>query len=400
MGSFIAQIITIILSPALTRIYTPEQLGVYTLILTIVSIFGPVLSGKYDMAIVSAKDEKEVAELIVGSAIFSIMFIAILTIGYRFYLIENPQIIKEVGGFAYILVGILIIRGLINILDNYNNRNKEYQTISSVYLIRSTVQNIALIVFGILKLGTIGLLIAQLLGSLLGIKKQGKHLYENRVLLKKVQIQEIKKTLIKLKKQPLYSMPAHFINSTSYSILNFYISGLFGVGLFGYYSMSFRILGLPLALISTNVSKVFFQRASEEKLKVGNYNKTLKQIALFLTCISIPMVLALMIFGPYIFELVFGDGWYISGVFVRILAPVYGLRLIVSALTPALIISGEQRLELILQSLFIVSSVCSYYVTKLFGFDINTFLILITITYSMIYILFYLIINKLSKKNN
>jgi O-antigen/teichoic acid export membrane protein len=110
------------------------------------------------------------------------------------------------------------------------------------------------------------------------------------------------------------------------------------------------------------------------------------------------MVVILIFLGPYLFELVFGEGWYISGAFVRILAPMYGIRMIVSALTPALIISEKQRLELLIQSLFLISSIGSYVICKFRGFDINSFLILITITYSIIYIFFYAAIYRLSKQ--
>jgi O-antigen/teichoic acid export membrane protein len=287
-GSLVAQLITVLVSPISTRLYTPEQLGIYTLIITISAMFGPVLSGKYDMAIVSADNEREVNNLIVGSALFSFVFIIFITIGYYFYLNTKPEILEEVGILAYLLVTILIVRSVVNILNHYNNRYKEYKLISSVYVIRTAFQNFGLVVFGILKLGTLGLLLSQLLGSLAGLKKQGMMLFNKHSQLKEVKLYEVKKTLIKYRKQPLYAMPAHFINSTSYSILNFFITGLFGLSSFGYYSMSYRILGLPLSLVSMNVSKVFFQRASEEKQNKGVYTKTLMQITVFLLCLAIP----------------------------------------------------------------------------------------------------------------
>lgn len=398
MGSAIAQLITIIVSPISTRLYTPEQLGIYTLVLTVSSMFGPVLSGKYDMAIVSADDDREVYNLIVGSALFSFVTIILITIGYHYYLKFKPEILNELGMFAYLIIPILIVVSVLNILNYYNNRYKDYKIISLVYVIRTVFQNLGLVVLGFLKFGSLGLLLSQLVGSLAGLKKQGKGLYRNRSNLKKVHFNDVKSTLIKYKNQPLFSMPAQLINSSSYSILNFFISGLFGVSVFGYYSMSYRVLGLPLSLISMNVSKVFFQRATEEKSKIGNYNKSLKQITLFLMCMSIPMVIILVIFGPQMFELAFGDGWGISGSFARILAPMYGIRLIVSALTPALIVSGEQKLELIMQSVFLMSSVGTYFISKTCEIDINSFLTLITITYSIIYLIFYIIIYRLSKK--
>ncbi|MBD7938621.1 oligosaccharide flippase family protein [Cytobacillus sp. Sa5YUA1] len=399
-GSFIAQIITLIVAPISTRLYTAEQLGVYTLILTLLTIFGPVICGKYDLAIVSAKDDKEVMELIWSSTIFSVLFLFFISIFYRFYLTSYPEIIDEVGNFAYIVIFMLFIRAFTNILTSYNNRYKEYKTISSVYVVRSLVQNIGLVLFGFLKFGAIGLLFSQLIGSLFGLRKQSKHLYKNILGLKFVRIQGIKNVVKKYRKQPIYSMPAHFLSSTSYSILNLFISSLFGLSTFGYYSMSYRILGLPLSLVSMNVSKVFFQKATEEKSKYGNYYKAFKQITLLLLSVSIPMVIILISFGPYVFELFFGEGWYIAGVYVQILAPMYGIRLIVSALTPALIVSGKQRLELIIQSCFLSCSVLAYLICKLFTLDMSAFLSIISISYSLIYIVYLIIIYKLSLAKN
>lgn len=396
-GSLIAQLITIIVAPISTRLYSPEQLGIYTLIITILAIFGPVMCGKYDLAIVTAKDEKEVMNLIVGSALFSLISLTIVTICYEFYLLKHPEIIEEVGMFAYLLIVLLVISSITNILISYNNKNKEYKTISSVYVVRTLFQNIGIVTFGILKMGAIGLLFAQILGSLFGLKKQGEHLYKRKFLLKDVKFIDIKSVLFKYKKQPIYSMPAHFINSSSYSILNFFISGLFGLKFFGYYSMSYRILGLPLSLVSMNVSKVFFQRAQEEKENIGSYNKTLINTTILLAMISIPLVIILMTFGPSLFELIFGEGWNISGEFVRILAPMFGIRLIVSALTPALIISNKQNVDLLVQSMFIICSIVCYFTTKFFNLEIYFFLTLITIFYSLIYVILYITIYRLSK---
>ncbi len=146
-------------------------------------------------------------------------------------------------------------------------------------------------------------------------------------MFKDVKLNEVKDTLLKYKKLPIYSMPAHFLNSASYSMLNFFITELFGLGTLGYYSITYRILGIPLTLVSLNVSKVFFQRASEEKNNTGGYRRTLMQLTLFLACLSIPMVLVLVTLGPFLFELFFGAGWGVAGRYAQILAPMYGLKI-------------------------------------------------------------------------
>ena len=54
-GSLIAQVITILTSPITTRIFTPEELGTYTLLITAVNMFGPIICLRYDLAIVTEK---------------------------------------------------------------------------------------------------------------------------------------------------------------------------------------------------------------------------------------------------------------------------------------------------------------------------------------------------------
>src|SRR5690606_24769985 len=142
------------------------------------------------------------------------------------------------------------------------------------YVIRNLIQNIGLVLFGILKFGAIGLLISQLLGSVFGLKKQSENFIKKTALLKQDTLKGIRSTLTSNKNQLFFSMPAHFISTLSYSIINFFITGLFGLSVFGYYSMAYRMLGLPLSLVSMNISKVFFQRATDERNKIGSYFQT------------------------------------------------------------------------------------------------------------------------------
>ena len=76
----------------------------------------------------------------------------------------------------------------------------------------------------------------------------------------------------------------------------------------------------------------------------------------------------------------------------------YGIRLVVSALTPALVITKRQDIELKVQIGFVVSAIVIYIISKLQSLQINHFLILITIVYAIIYILMYVFIYLESKK--
>jgi O-antigen/teichoic acid export membrane protein len=396
-GSLFAMVISIAVSPITTRLYSPGELGSYTLILTIISMVGPVICAKYDVSIVSAENDKESYALVVLSFYVTIILAVIVTICSMVYLSSIKHLISDISIFSMLIMFLLIITGLINILNSYNNRNKQYNLIASAHVKRNIFQNIGLIVFGLIKMGTIGLLLSQVIGALFGIKSQSKEIKRNISHLKAIKIKNLMHVGKKYKNQPIYSMPAHFANSASYSMLNFFIIALFDLNVLGYYSLAYRILGLPLGLISTNISKVYFQKAFEEKNNLGNYYKSYKQISLLVLSIAIPMVIVLMLFSPVLFKIIFGDNWEIAGVFVRILAPMYGIRLIVSTLVPSLTISGKQRIELLLQLFFLLASLVAFVVCKIFLYSIFTFLSLISFLYFLIYLLFYVIMLRLSR---
>ena len=392
-GSIVAQIITIIAAPLMTRLYSEEQIGEYTLILTAVSMFGTVVCARYDQTIVSENDDHKSYALVKLCFILTIIFSILVSIGYTaYYKFTDAISIHFLEIFIWIFI-LLLFSGIGLILTAYNNRFKQYKLMASTHVLRTTAKEVSLVGFGFLKFGLLGLLISQLLGIFMGLNSQAKSLRENKEKLAQVTEQDIKEVAQLHMKQPLYSVPASFANSFSYSVLNLFISGLFGNVVLAHYSMSFRMLGLPLALISVNVSKAFFEKASREYGKTGQFYKTYLQSSLLLLAVAVPMTVLLILLAPWAFELFFGQGWETAGRYVQILAPMFGIRLIVGSLTPTMTISKKQGLELILQCLFILCSILTYVFQSI---DVISFLTCISVLYSIVYIVFYFIMLKIS----
>ncbi len=64
----------------------------------------------------------------------------------------------------------------------------------------------------------------------------------------------------------------------------------------------------------------------------------------------------------------------------------FGIRFIVTTVSPALIIVGKQKLDLILQMLFMVAIITIYFIVKINNLDILSFLKLISLFFSIIYL--------------
>lgn len=396
-GSIIAQIISVIVSPIATRLYTPADFGMFTLIFTAIGIFGPILSARLDLSIVSEKNHYMALALTKLSFYLCCVFAILITVGYTVYFIATDAFSVINISFLFIL---LTITGLTNILNSYNNRMKEYKLMTKVYVIRSIFQNFFQVLFGCFSLGVTGLLSSQCFSQFFSIKKQAKSLLLEKNKMLKITTKDMLLVLKNHKKQIFYSTPAAFANSFSYSSINIFVNNLYGASTLGYYSLSYRVLSLPLNIVSSNVSKVFFEKASREYEQYGNYNKTLKSMIKFLFFLSIPLFVVLEFLLPNLFGFFFGKEWVMAGEYVKILAPMFTIRFVVTALSVGLIVSNQQQIDLLVQMLFIIFSIVIYCVSIYNSISINEYLMLISFSYSLVYLIYFLFIIKGGRKTN
>ena len=397
-GSVIAQIITVVASPLITRLFSPADIGIYTYILSLANIFNAAMNGRYDLAIVSEEKQERVFPLIKLSFLFSVAMSAAVSTGYFIYF---KFFSKEYADYPYIPVLIFVLLmsfGLINILTSFNNRNKEYFVMSSVYVIRTASQNIGAVIGGLLKAGMPGLLLPYVLGQFLGINRQAKMLKPHLKEVVKVSKEEMKEVMKIHYKQPLFSAPAQLLSGLSYSSVTLFIKALFNTSVVGYYSISMRVLGLPLSVISGNVSKVFFADASREYDKTGQFYNSFQKTALFLVALSIPMVLGMFFIVPPLCRPIFGEGWEVAGTYIRILSFMFGFRFITTSLTPGLIVANKQNYDLPFQVALVAIALGCYIVAKTFNLSMEEFLILISAFFSLRFFSYFLFIGRLSKK--
>lgn len=396
-GSVAAQLITVLVSFATARIYAPEMFGAYTLLLTAVNLFSPILSLRYDYSIVVAKEE-EVHPLVAASFLIMLGLVALLSAGLVFYFRGVAEIRERLGGFAYLVIPVLLFSGLVNLLTNYNNRYREYGIISSTQVLRTFVKNACYILFGLLRANSVSLLLSEAVGSVLGVSRQSRRLRAHWQQIRQVRWEEARQALVRYRNQPLYSAPAQLLNSASYSLLNFALTDLFGLAVFGYYSLSYRILTLPMTIISANVAKVFFQQAGQEKRTRGHYRAAFRRMALGLTAVAVPLLLFLLFLAPRVFGVFYGEKWEEAGVFVQIMAPLFCVRFVVASLTSGLIISSRQRLEMLMQGLFLAALGLVYLLARRLNWSARECLAGVTALYSLVYLLYFMVLYRLSRE--
>lgn len=395
-GTLLAQIITIAISPVLTRIYTPEDFGVYAVYLSIVTLLIVFVTGRYEFAINSTENEKDAITLyrIVNYlSVFSsgFLFLVILLSGEYLIGIFNLNISKSL---LYFIPITLLVIGLLQSSTYYLNRNKKFQVLSKSKIYQSVVNGVASLAAGVMNFGPAGLIIANILAVFTS------QLYQriNGVFGTKVKVNNtrIKSNLKKYKQYPLYNAPSAFFDNLALQAPVFILVGFFSEAIVGLYSLTVRVIGMPLGLISNSIAQVFLSQVSELHRDNKSYKAVIIKVAKYLALIGLFPVLILSFFGPILFSWAFGEEWYVAGEYARILSIGYYFKFVVSPLSMVFFINQRVKLLSIIQTTRAFSTVIVLIVISI-NFDVQTVLYAYTLHEVIFYLIYFYYILKTSK---
>ena len=282
---------------------------------------------------------------------------------------------------------ILVIQAFSNVFKSYNNNIGDFKTMTSVIVMRRFAEEVSMTVFGLLGWKAIGLLVSRVIGQYFGMKREIKNIKKSFINILSVQRKDMVQAYIIHKRQLYYSAPAALMNAGSYSLISLVIGKFFGLEVLGVYAISFAVLGLPLSVISGNVSKVYFSEASKEYAKKGVFNESTNKTLIFLIFFAIILFFVMYYLFPMIVPFIYGDKYEMSGFMIRILSPMFAVRFVSSAINTGLVVCNKQNFELIIQLLFMISVALLAILCNYRFLSITTFLLGVSVSYSIVYLI-------------
>ena len=399
-GSIIGQVIGFVGSMFMTRLYSQEEIGVMTTVVSVSGIFAAVINGRFDFGIVNEGDNQRVFPLIALSLSIGFFLSLIVSFGSVIYFANVEDLLIRpilAAGFVFI---ILWITSVTNTIRSYNNRLGDYKTMTIVIVMRRLAEELSMILFSFFPWKSIGLLISRVIGQLFGMRFQARNILKDIPTILHSKYTDILEAFSHHKRQLYYNAPATLLNSASYYLISLIIGQLYGLKVLGVYSISFAVLGLPLSVISANISKVYFAEASSESQKYGSFsictNKTLK----VLLPLSIIMWLGMYFLLPILVPIVYGEQYVIAGDYIRVLALMFTIRFVVSSLNVGLIVANKQNVEMIIQFLFLAVVAGSSLVCRMTDISIHRYLYCINLFFSIIYLIDLFFVIRYSKHNS
>ncbi len=326
-GTAIAQGITVLASPVLTRIYSPGDFGILGVYLAVVPILTIISTLQYPMAIVLPKEERD-AKALMGISIriagIMAMLLIVVAVVLKFVKLEHFGL-KDI---PWVIFPFIIFATFINVLGetfNYwNIRTKSFSLIT-VAMVSAAIATFLLSAgLGFFAAGWWGLIAGALFGKVVNVFAQlfyGDRLKVTRESLIASSDRKFAKELLKEYSDfPRYRFPQNLLNSASQNIPTIIFVTFFGATYGGWYSLARRVIGLPGLLISEAIRKVFYQKAADLHNQGRDlFTPTLKTTLGLAVIGAIPFG-ALILFGPNLFSFVFGNQWHTAGVYASWLA--------------------------------------------------------------------------------
>lgn len=389
-GTGLAQAIPVAISPILTRLYSPADFGTLALYTAIVSIASVLVTGRYELAIMLPKNDRDAMHIVVLAAGLSCVISGVLLVVVVLFNHQITQLLgaPDLAGWLYWGPVSTLLMGIYTSLNYWSNRKGHYRRLAINRVVQAGSVSITQLVSGYIKTGALGLLAGQLIGQILSTVALARFIIiEDGFLFKKIERKRAFALSTRYINFPKYMIAGQLMNTTSGYLPIFLLSILFGPAVAGLYSLSQRVLVAPTSLIGGAVGDVYRNEAARIYRNTGNCLALFKKALLRLAAASFFLCAPIFFFGEDIFGFVFGERWRSAGDIASTLSVMVFFQMISSPLSQTVLFANMQKLDMAWQFLRLFMAAGSLYVgyTIFGGYKIAIFMF--AASFSFLYIL-------------
>ena len=396
-GTVIGQALIFLLTPFLTRTYSPEQFGYLAVYISIVGIISTFSTFRYEVAIALPASDSEAMHIVVLCLILNVLTAVIL--GLVFWKWGSQYLIKRGivgfrGGNWLFPMGV-VGAGMTQVLTFLALRQNRLTHLAHSRIIQSSGQ-VGIQVLGassnswgfglpfgdaIARIVTIGVMFWQGFYSKIGqLRFKWKMLFS---------------LAYRYRKFPLLAGGSSLFNTLGFSLPPIMVATMYSTSEAGLFAVSDRLIGLPLALLGQAISQAYLSecasiiREDRSKLK-GLFRQTTYRLAL----VGIPLILLLALVGPRGAELLLGHKWSTAGAYVRVLVPMYIVQVVANPVSATLILLERQGLQLAWDSIRLITVLVVFFLAARFGASPHVAVGLFGLAMAGMYLVLLLILDK------
>ena len=170
-GSAIAQAIPILIMPILTRIYPTEIFGIFFIYSSIILVLTIISTLEYELAIVLPEKDEDAINVFVLSIMVSFIISLFILAGILLFFDSITQLLgdKNIGRWLYFIPLSVLLVGIYQAFNFWNNRKKRYKIISYSRISKTTTSGSVQLSSGLTGFTGIGLITGLISGQFVAV---------------------------------------------------------------------------------------------------------------------------------------------------------------------------------------------------------------------------------------
>lgn len=350
-GTAFAQLITVLLLPVLTRLYTPEDFNVFAVYVALVSVMSVAASLRLDIAIPIPEDDVSAANVFAVALVAAVIISALIAVPAFLFSAEVSALLNQPFLQPYLWVVPLGVfsASVYSVFQYWATRRKNFGLIARTKILQAASAGSVQIGLGMAAHSPAGLIFGNLTNSVIGaLGIARKHWSQDKAAFSKVSTSRMRLVLKRYDQFPKYSTFEALANNAAIQLPVIVIAGYALGPEAGYLMLAMQIMQAPMALIGSAVAQVYLSVAPSAYRERSLGELTASMLGGLMKAGVGPLLFAGIV-APAAFGLVFGDGWGRAGVLVAWMTPWFIVQLLASPVSMALHVMDRQRSALALQ---------------------------------------------------
>lgn len=355
LGTVVGQACTMLSMPLLSRLYTPAEMGYFTIFSALVGLFTTTAALHYELAIPLPASERRASQLTqlalgIVTVCAAVIGVALLVTGPRLLALANAG---ELEAVKYWLPASFFLGGITTVWGVYAIRRGRFARNALSKGLQGSVQAVAQTGLAFSGAGWPGLIAGQLLGSVAATLPlvDGRVWKTNRLFHGKMR--RFAALLRKYRNFPLAAAPSSLINSAANNVPTLLLAVFFGAGVAGLYGLSVRVLQMPLRVVGQSIAQVFLGQAARAR-RDRSLPQQVAIVFQVLLKLSLHTFIPLTIIARPLFLVAFGPDWVEAGAYTQWLMPWLLISFVSTPLSMLVTVLEKQRAELALQIAYLV----------------------------------------------
>lgn len=361
-GTLIAQMIPIVGTLILARIFDPASFGIFSAWLGGVLFLSVVITGRFETSLAVEADGQPRRTAVVMTLI-TITLMSLFASGLVWLAASVGLSVATQLPVALIIstVPTAALVAATQTMQNWAAADGRYRHLTIMRISQATSIILLQIGFGLEWPNAAGLGLGYLAGALLGLVV-GVFVMPVQEIIPRA---HMKTALLDFwrghRRFPMYSLPADAVNAAAAQLPVLVVAARFGTEAAGLLAMAMRMLGAPMSLLAASVLDVFKRHAGQAYRERGECRAEYLHAFRILMVVAVVAAVAIALGAEAVFAAVFGEVWLGAGTMALWLLPRFAIGFIASPLSYMVYVAGKQHIDLIWQLVLLTMTMATLF---------------------------------------